>query len=331
MPIPNKLNLAIIPTPITKMERLSRQLGCNLYLKHDELTGAEYSGNKIRKLEYSLYQALEQGCDTLITTGGIQSNHCRATVAAGVRLGLKSVVLLRVRNEGELKIEGNYFLDKVMGADVRFCTGEEYANRRNEIMQSIAEELAAKGHKAYIIPEGASNGIGTFGYYNCMNEITKQEKELGITFDTIAFATGSGGTAAGLNLYNIMHKLGKRVVAYCVCDTAPYFSQRIAGIANECISIMQDAGDLTIKAQDIEVHDGFVGIGYALSRPEELDFIAATAQAEGNIFDPVYTGKAMYGLTSEIKQGLYKKSKNILFIHTGGLFGLFPKQDEFNF
>lgn len=331
MYIPEKLSLADIPTPITKLERLSRELDCNLYLKHDEMTGFEYSGNKIRKLEYALKQALDQGCDTLITTGGIQSNHCRATVAAGIKLGLKSVVLLRVRNKGELKMEGNYFLDKVMGADVRFCTAEEYSNSRDRIMESIARDLAGKGRKAYIIPEGASNGIGCFGYFNCMQEIIRQEEETGLRFDTIAFATGSGGTAAGLNLYNILHKSGKRIVSYCVCDDAPYFSRRIAGLCNDCLRIMQIPDQVPVDEGQIEVHDKFVGIGYALSRKEELDFISRIARLEGIIFDPVYTGKALYGLTTEIARGQYKKSKNILFIHTGGLFGIFPKQDEFVF
>ena len=199
-----RFNIANLPTKIEKLERLSNELKSNIYIKRDDQTGSEFSGNKVRKLEYLITDAISKGCNLLITCGGIQSNHCRATVSVATKLGMKSAVLLRISEEPE--VTGNYFLDKLMGADVKFCSKEEYSTSRGEIMNKMAEDYSAKGYKPYVIPEGASNAIGTLGYYNCMLEILKQEEELGIKFDTIVVATGSGGTYAGLHLANQVHK-----------------------------------------------------------------------------------------------------------------------------
>lgn len=323
----SKLNLANLPTKIEKLDRLSSEWKVDLYVKRDDQTGSELSGNKIRKLEFALKEALDKSCDTVITCGGIQSNHCRATVAAATKIGMNPVVLLRI-NEPP-KIEGNYFLDKLFDADIRFCTPEEYRSSRNEIMEKIAGEFLLKGHKAYIIPEGASYGIGTMGYYDCMIEVVSQEKEMGIIFDTIVVAVGSGGTYAGLYLANKFLKLGKRVIGMAVCDDENYFKDVVYNICKEAKPYIGE--EIDIDKSDIEINDNYVGIGYALSRPEELAFIAEIAKKEALILDPVYTGKAMYGLYNEIKISNISGSKNILFIHTGGLFGLFPKQSDFKF
>lgn len=322
-----KLNLANLPTKIQKMERLSAELNKNIWIKRDDQTGSEFSGNKIRKLEYALKEAVDKGCDTVITCGGLQSNHCRATAAAAVMLGLKPVLLLRV-NEVPV-IEGNYFIDKLLGADVRFCSPEEYRNSRNEIMNAIAKELEKDGRKPYVIPEGASYGIGCMGYYNCMDEIVNQEKKLGVQFDTVVVATGSGGTYAGLYLSNKINDYGKKVVGFAVCDNNDYFTDVVINIGNEALSYIGKTCD--IIRDEITFIDKYVGIGYALSTPDELSFINKIAMLEALILDPVYTGKAMKGLYEEIRTGNFKDSENILFIHTGGLFGLFPKQNDFIF
>lgn len=334
----NKITLANLPTRISKLERLSLELNSNIYIKRDDQTGSEYSGNKIRKLEYSVNEAISMGCDLLITTGGIQSNHCRATVAVATFLGMKSAVLLRVSHEKpNPEVDGNYFLDKLLGADVKFCFPEEYHDSRDQIMEQMAQEYRKQGYKPYIIPEGASNGVGSLGYYFAMKEILKQEKEMGITFDTIVVATGSGGTAAGLNIANKILGLGKRVIGMCVCDDNDYFQKRISKMAEEALPYLLKIEEITKEQaaihflpKEIEMIDGYVGIGYALSRPEELEFIKKIAQLEGLILDPVYTGKAMYGVWNEIKKGgSLASSNNILFIHTGGLFGLFPAKSQF--
>lgn len=323
-----KLNLANFPTKIEKLEKISKESGVNIYIKRDDQTGSEISGNKIRKLEYSIYEAIENGCDTLITCGGIQSNHARATAAAGIKLGMRAILVLRSDEIPEL--EGNYFLDKVIGADVRIISSDDYRERRAEIMEDIKAESDAEGHKAYIIPEGASNGIGSLGYYSFMKEIKEQEKELGIKFDRIVAAVGSGGTYAGLCMGNTEFFNGeKKITGFNVCDDAEFFKKRSEEIIEEAQKYLD--GNIIVKAEDMDIIDGYVGIGYAQSRPEELEFIQKTARKEGVIFDPVYTGKAMYGMMKEIEKGTFEKGENVLFIHTGGLFGIFSKRNQFKF
>ena len=326
--IAKKLRLGNFPTRIERLEKFSTIVKEHVYIKRDDQTGTEFSGNKIRKLEYSINEAINNDCDTLITCGGIQSNHARATAAAGIKLGLKSVLVLRSDEKPEL--EGNYLIDKIMGADVRIISSEDYRERRQEIMENILKDLEAKGRKGYIIPEGASNGVGTFGYLACFKEILEQEKEHGIVFDTIVTAVGSGGTFAGLYLGNKLTNSGKKIVGINVCDTAEYFKERVSEILEEVKTYIPDT-EFEISKDDMCIIDGYVGDGYAVSRTEELDFICDFAEAEGIILDPVYTGKAMRGLYTEIKKGTFKDSKNILFIHTGGLFGLFSKRDQFGF
>ncbi len=326
--IAKKLRLGNFPTRIERLEKFSTIVKEHVYIKRDDQTGTEFSGNKIRKLEYSINEAINNDCDTLITCGGIQSNHARATAAAGIKLGLKSVLVLRSDEKPEL--EGNYLIDKIMGADVRIISSEDYRERRQEIMENILKELEAKGRKGYIIPEGASNGVGTFGYLACFKEILEQEKEHGIVFDTIVTAVGSGGTFAGLYLGNKLTNSGKKIVGINVCDTAEYFKERVSETLKEVKTYIPDT-EFEISKDDMCIIDGYVGDGYAVSRTEELDFICDFAEAEGIILDPVYTGKAMRGLYTEIKKGTFKDSKNILFIHTGGLFGLFSKRDQFGF
>ena len=328
-----KLSLANLPTRIVRMARWSEECGRNIYVKRDDQTGSEWSGNKIRKLEFALQEALTRGCDLVITCGGIQSNHCRATVAAATHLGMKSAVLLRISEEPS--VEGNYFLDRLLGADVRFCTKDEYSFYRNAIMQEMADGYAAQGFKPYVIPEGASFGVGVQGYYYAMKEIVAQEQEMGVSFDTVIVATGSGGTLAGLQLANLVNGYGKRVIGVCVCDDAAYFQNVAARISRDALPYLVAQGEISqtqsealassLKPADFEFFEEYVGIGYALSRPEELSHIKRMARLEAMVFDPVYTGKATYGMVCELREGgRLRDSRNILFIHTGGLFGLFP-------
>ena len=324
---PAKISLANLPTRIEMMPVVSKQLGVSVYIKRDDQTGSEFAGNKIRKIEYAAAEALRQGCDTLITCGGIQSNHCRATAAVAAKLGLKSLLLLRI--DETPPVCGNYFLDLLFGADVRFCTWEEYGDARNQMMQELCDALSAEGRKGYIIPEGASNGVGCFGYFDCMEEIVHQEREMGVCFDTVVVAEGSGGTHAGLHLANQVLGLQKRVVSFCVCDDKDRFIKAVLDICTSCLRLMDVS--YSLSPAEVEVFDQYVGRGYALSSAEELAFIAKTARENGVVFDPVYTGKAFRGLCLEIQRGSFLEAKNVLFIHTGGLFGLFPKDKEFKF
>lgn len=317
MYMPERVILANLPSKIEKLERLGKELNTQIYIKRDDQTGSEISGNKIRKLEFSVKEALEDGCNYLITCGGIQSNHARATAAVAASLGLESYLVLR--GDKDSKLEGNYFLDKILGAKVKLISAEEYSGNRQEIMEEIKDELAKKGHKAYIIPEGASNGIGSFGYINAMQEIVEQEKEMGIEFDAIVVPVGSGGTYAGLYYENYISARESKIYGFNVSSDSEHFKKTILGLLDEIA--IYTGKKINTEKDDLNIIDGYVGKGYALSSQEEIDFISEFAKLEGIVLDPVYTGKAMYGLVSEIRKEKLDREKNILFIHTGGLFG----------
>ncbi len=313
----NRIRLANLPTKIERLNRLSEQLGKNIYIKRDDQTGMEFSGNKIRKLEYCLAEALDKNCDYLITCGSIQSNHCRATAAAAAKLGLGAYLVLK--GDENTPVEGNLFFDKMLGAEIKFVTGEEYKNKRTEIMESIKDELEKKGYKPYIIPEGASNGVGSLGYIKAMEEILKQEEEMRIKFDAIVVTVGSGGTYSGLYYGNRINNNSAVVYGFNITETKEHFQRVVIKLLEE---ISQYTGrKIDVVMDDIDIIDGYVGRGYALSRPEEIEFLSYLAKLEGLILDPVYTGKAMYGLVEEIKKGTFDKHENILFVHTGGIFG----------
>lgn len=325
-PLPNRLKLAELPTRIEKLDRFSQKTGVNVYIKRDDLTGTEWSGNKIRKLEFSVQEALDQGADTLITCGGLQSNHCRATAAVAARLGLKSCLLLRTEAPDPLA-DGNYLIDRLLGAEIHFISPEDYRTQRSEVMQELAEGFEKMGRHGYIIPEGASNGIGTFGYLTCMQEILQQEKELGVEFDTIVDAVGSGGTLSGLMLANKLYGLNKRIVGINVCDDVVFFQNRVSQIVSEAAAYLDVP--VEIRPDEVEIWGGYVGLGYAISQQKELDFIRDFSRLEGIVLDPVYTGKCMYGFFNEVNNGRFDTSKNVLFLHTGGLFGVFPIRNQF--
>lgn len=328
--LPEKISLANLPTRIYKLENLSSKLKKNIYIKRDDETGIELSGNKVRKLEFSIAEAKKQGAKVLITCGGIQSNHARATAVAAVKLGMKSVLLLR-KPENNL-IEGNHLLDLIVGSDVRFVTREEYSEKRFEIMEEIKAEFDQKGETAYIIPEGASNGIGLFGYINAIEEIKTQEKMLGIKFDTVVSCVGSSGTYGGLVAGNKLFDTNYNVIGINICDTAEYFKKRALGYIKESFMYLEetDIKKINLTEDDLNIIDGYTGPGYALNEAEDFEFINEFARLEGIFLDPVYTGKTLKGLVSEIKKD-HIPGENILFIHTGGLYGLFPKAPEMNF
>lgn len=317
MKIPHSIELANLPTKIEKLERLSKELNKNIYIKRDDQTGTEVSGNKIRKLEFAVKEGIDRNSDYLITCGGIQSNHARATAAVAAKLGMGCHLVLRGGENSEL--EGNYFLDKILGANIQFISEDEYKNHRNEIMKDIQSQLEKDGHRAYIIPEGASNAIGSFGYYKAMEEILKQEKEIGVKFDAIVVTVGSGGTYAGLYYGNYVNNNPATIYGINVAANSEYFKDTVIYLLEEMSKYTNEK--VLVEKDEIKIIDGYVGLGYALSQMKEIEFIHSLAQLEGIILDPVYTGKAMYGLVQEIKKGRFNEQNNILFIHTGGLFG----------
>jgi D-cysteine desulfhydrase len=323
LPFPSMVELARLQTPLEPMERLGKELGIELLCKRDDLTGAVLTGNKVRKLEFLLAEALNQGCDTVITCGGEQSNHARATAICAARLGLGCHLLLRTPDpENPPGPTGNILLDRLAGATIRWITPEQYG-RRDELMAEEAKRLAEEDQRdPFVIPEGGSNALGAWGYVRCAQELCDQ---LGRVDATIVYAVGSGGTAAGLIAGCKLLDLPYRLVGVCVCDDRATFRRRISGILEQMAE--RYSVDVRVEPESIEIWEDYVGLGYALNRDEELSCIRHLARLEGLILDPVYSGKAMFGLLSELRAGR-KLSEPVVFLHTGGVFGLFPKAEQ---
>jgi D-cysteine desulfhydrase len=325
MSVPKRISLAHLPTPIQRLERLSEDLGKEIYLKRDDYTGIEVSGNKVRKLEFAVQEALDQGAKMLITCGGLQSNHARATAAVARRLGLDCHLVLR--GSPRYPDHGNLLLDQLLGVQITFMDPDDFNNHHMEKMTSLKQEYDKQGKPAYLLPVGASNAIGSFGYMAAYEEILLQEIAMDVSFDTIACAVGSGGTHAGLVLGNALHGSRHRIIGIPICDDVAYFEPIVRGLVSECL--LRISPQTVLSEESIEFLDGYAGRGYALNTPEEMDFIRRLATSEGVLLDPVYTGKAFRGLLTEIKKGTLPDARQILFIHTGGLYGLFPKSGEF--
>jgi len=324
MKIPEKLSICNIPTPIQELGAINPDKGwSNLYIKRDDYTGLETSGNKVRKFEFHLKRAMDQGADVIITCGGLQSNHCRAAASLAARFSMGCHLVLR---EPDALPDGNYFLCQMFGAEITLISWDRYANSRNEIMFEIGEKYRRKNRKPYIIPEGGSNGLGMFGYYNTYLEILAQEQELGIRFDTICVADGTGGTYSGLYSANELLGGGKQIVGFNVYSRDGA-KERVLHILEEgaCIAGLGSP----ISKDNIYQNFDYLGDGYAIVYPKLVDFIRQTARATGIVTDPVYTGKALLGAVSEIAKRNAMFKGNVLFIHTGGQFGIFPRRELF--
>lgn len=325
---PQKLNFANLPTPVQSLDKLTESLQKKnsqspvIHIKRDDFSGVELSGNKIRKLEYSLMEAKEKGHDLLITCGGIQSNHCRATAAIGAKLGLKVVLLLKGVHE---KVQvGNHLMDTLFGATVHLIAPEEVETDLESLFPKYASIYAREGYKPYYIPTGASNGIGTFGYRNCMKEIL--EVNDGHEYDAIVVTVGSAGTYAGLLHGKEAYGYEGDIYGINIAADKTYFDKRTREVIEEANEYLEDK--VEIPEEWIRIIDGYQGRGYALNDPEDFEFIKRIASLEGLLVDPVYTGKALKGLVSECEKGTFDQYERILFIHTGGLFGLLAKAEE---
>jgi D-cysteine desulfhydrase len=326
---PHKLDLAQTPTPFHLLERLSAELGGpRIWIKRDDLTGAATSGNKIRKLEFLLAEAVANGCDTVITSGGVQSNHCRAVALLGAQLGLKVHLLLR--SDSEPSAVGNLLLDHLAGATINHYSIREF-KRLDSLFEHWTEHYQQVGSKAYSIPTGGSNGIGIWGYIHAAQELVADFERHNIKPQAIVHATGSGGTQAGLMLGCHLHGIDSPVKAYAVCDSSAYFARKVATDLQGWKE--RYPSDIDISALVADTCDSYIGPGYGQADDEVFEFIKRLAAMEGILLDPVYTGKAFFGLTEDIKQGKYAKAENsdIVFVHTGGLFGLFAQQENLGY
>jgi D-cysteine desulfhydrase len=320
---PPRISLANLPTTLEPLDRLSEEVGVRIWLKRDDLTDTVACGNKLRKLEYSVGQALADKADVLVTWGGVQSNHCRATAVTAARLGLKSHLVLRGRKPEEA--DGNLLLDQLVGADITFAGLPEYQDMEGTYNR-LQEEYALQGHTTYRIPVGATDEVGLWGYINCAEELKQDFDKAGISPDAIVSATGSGGTLGGLILGRALHGLSSDVYAFNVCDDEAYFQQKISEDFSNWYRRYQS--DLNPGDLPINVIDGYVGPGYGRATPETFNTIRRVAQLEGIVLDPVYTGKAFDAMLDQIATGRFNGMTDIVFVHTGGVFGLFPQRNE---
>ncbi|MFZ7102506.1 MAG: D-cysteine desulfhydrase [Peptococcaceae bacterium] len=324
------MNLACFPklrytegrTPIDKLSRFSKRInGPDIYIKRDDLLGLTGGGNKTRKLEFLVADALAKGADTLITCGAIQSNHCRLTLAAAVKEGLKCRLVLTevVPNSYKPDAGGNILLYKLLGVEKTELV--PWGTDMYEVMNNIAEELKEEGRTGYIIPMGGSNQLGTLGYVACAEEIIAQADEEGNAFTHIIVAAGSGGTQGGLLLG--LHGCNRDipVMGMCVLNDRKTQERLVRGIVErtgEYLGI--DGAGLSEK---ISCPDEYLGAGYTVPTAEMVEAVKLLAGTEGILLDPTYSGKAMAGLIDLVKQGYFQKDDQVLFIHTGGIPGLY--------
>jgi D-cysteine desulfhydrase len=314
-----RVRLANLPTPLQRLDRLSAELGAELWVKRDDLTGCALSGNKVRKLETLCGEALAQGADTLVTCGAVTSNHARATAVAAARLGMGSHLVLR--GEPRRPPDGNLLLDRLLGAGTTFISAEAWP-RRSAILAEVAERLRAGGRRPYVIPEGGSNAVGAWGYVRAAAEIADDARRAGLELRRVVHAIGSGGTTAGLAL-GFAGTPGVEVLGVAVCDDRATFDAVVGRICEAFRGRGWGPAEGTPRWRILE---GYQGAGYARTTPEEMAFLARVARSEGLVLDPVYTGKALRGLVEELRAGRLDGGATV-FVHTGGLYGLFSFAD----
>ncbi|MEM6407696.1 MAG: D-cysteine desulfhydrase [Pseudomonadota bacterium] len=323
-----RVKLGHLPTPLEPMDRLSEALGGpRLWVKRDDCTGLSTGGNKTRKLEFLMADAQQKGADVVITQGATQSNHARQTAAAAAKMGMGCHILLEDRtgsSDESYVLGGNVLLDRLHGAPVSKRPGG--ADMAAE-METLAEQLSAKGHTPYIIPGGGSNEVGALGYMNCARELTEQAAHTGLHIDALVHATGSSGTQAGLvagltALQSDIHLLGIGV-------RAPQEKQENMVYDLACRTVAHAGLKVDVARSSVRANCNYVGGGYGIPTDGMVEAIRLLAETEGLLFDPVYSGKGLDGLISLIRKGYFDGMDNVVFLHTGGNAALFGYPDIF--
>ena len=317
------------PTPLEFMPRLTEALGGpNLYIKRDDCTGLGSGGNKTRKLEFLMADAVKHGADTIITQGATQSNHARQTVAIAAKMGMKCEILLEDRTGSKVenyKKSGNVFLDHLFGARVQELPG---GADMNAAMAALADELRAKGRKPYVIPGGGSNPIGALGYVTCALEMVNQFNTQDLRVDCVVHATGSAGTQAGL----VVGLEGTRsqipVLGIGVRAAKEAQESSVYNLAVKTAELLGVAGCVT--RESVKANCDYVGGGYGVPTPGMVEAVTLMARLEGILLDPVYSGKGMAGLIDLCRKGYFKKGENVVFLHTGGAVALYGYMDAFS-
>jgi D-cysteine desulfhydrase family pyridoxal phosphate-dependent enzyme len=313
----NRHPIAHLPTPVENLPRLTRALGGpRLLIKRDDQTGLAFGGNKTRKLEYLVADALARGADTLITTGAAQSNHCRQTAAAAARCGMSCRLVLVGPEPG--CISGNLFLDHLVGAGVTWTTRD----KRDADLQQVFDQCASEGGRPYLIPYGGSNPLGAAAYAAAIQELQAQHPDQKI--DWIVFASSSGGTQAGLIAGVEIYGLNTRILGISVDEPASVLKNRVAILADETADLFKKP--LELSEDDVRVNDQYLGEGYGVMGSPEREAVQLFARHEGILLDPVYTGRAAAGLMDLIRKDFFSPDEIVLFWHTGGTPGLFAEQ-----
>uniref|UniRef100_A0A1D2ADP8 Tryptophan synthase beta chain-like PALP domain-containing protein n=1 Tax=Auxenochlorella protothecoides TaxID=3075 RepID=A0A1D2ADP8_AUXPR len=327
-PPTQRLRLAVTPSLLHPWPLPGLPPGLELFIKRDDLTGMQLSGNKVRKLEFLLAKAKAEGHDSVITIGGIQSNHARATAVAARYCGLDSHLILRTSRlaaDSDPGLVGNLLVERLVGAHIHTVTKEEYAAAGSRALTAQLErQLRGQGANPYVIPVGGSNGLGTWGYLSFVEELRGQAADLGLT--DIVLACGSGSTAAGIALGSHLAGLGVRVHGYAVCDSEDYFYAFIDDLLDQVAPAEARGG---AGARDLIRIAEAKGVGYGISTDEELATVLDAAQATGIILDPVYTCKALHGWLADVAADPAAwAQRRVLFVHTGGLLGMYDKAEQ---
>ena len=316
--LPPRFPLALTPTPILPLERLSKRLGVEIYLKRDDLTGLLETGNKVRKLEFLVGEALAQGADTLISCGTLQSNCCRAVAAVAARLGLRAILVFKGEKPGTL--DGNHLLSRLLGAEAVYCSKAEFENV-GEIFDRLVREVEARGGKPYVIPESGATEVGALGYLVCAQELAEQQRHGAPSFDSVLITAFSGGSQAGLLMGKELFGLSAEIIGIPIA----YEAARVREYVTATITKAADRFGLGLAApKTIHLLDGYQGRGRSRVEEAALATVVSLARAEGILLDPVYTGKAFAGLVDRLSRDPREFGSRVCFVHTGGVFSLFP-------
>ena len=319
---PARLELALGPTPLLKLDRLSRRLGVELHVKRDDLTGLLESGNKVRKLEFLVGEALQQGADTLVACGALQSNGCRAVAAVAARLGLRAVLL--VRGEPPVAYDGNLLLGRLLGAEVRYCAEADFA-RAGEIMETMATEIRARGGRPYLIPESGANEVGALGYLECAVELSEQINHGAPRFDAVVISAFTGGSQAGLLLGKRLAGLPGEIVGVPIARPAERVREHVVHTMGAAIRRWGFSIDVP---KTVHLLDGDPGGDGLDATDADLAVLVELAREEGVLLDPVYTARGFRGLVETLSRDPKALGQRVCFIHTGGLFSLFPYRER---
>jgi L-cysteate sulfo-lyase len=317
-----RVRLTHAPTPLEPMPNLTRMLGGpQLWIKRDDCTGLATGGNKTRKLEYLMGEALAQQADVVLTQGATQSNHARQTAAAAARLGLACEILLEDRTgfaHDDYRRSGNVLLDRLFGATLsHFGAGTDM----DAEMARRADALRGAGRRPYVIPGGGSNPVGALGYVTCALELVAQANELGLNIDLLVHATGSTGTQAGLVTGLEGARAGIPVLGIGVRSPRAQQEDKVFALAQHTAELLGVAG--AVRREAVVCNSDYVGAGYGVPTDAMIEALELVARCEGIVLDPVYSGKAMAGLIDLVRRGVYTPGQNIVFLHTGGAVGLF--------